>query len=92
MTDKISISGLDKVVLLRALWDKSKIASFFQYHPMIPIPIWNEEEAHKALRSYIDYFQGRVIKTDLTGDIANSNGYDRDNGDGAFASVVETLR
>ena len=59
MTDKISISGLDKVVLLRALWDKSKIASFFQYHPMIPIPIWNEEEAHKALRSYIDYFQGR---------------------------------
>lgn len=55
-------------------------------------PPFNEEQAKKAVTQYIDYFCGRVIKSDLTGDKVDPRGYDRDNGQGAFQSVVDRLR
>jgi hypothetical protein len=44
------------------------------------------------VQDYIDYFQGRVIKTDLRGDAIDPRLYDRDNGAGAAERAVATLR
>jgi hypothetical protein len=44
------------------------------------------------VQDYIDYFQGRVIKTDLRGDAIDPRLYDRDNGAGAAERAVAKLR
>lgn len=54
-------------------------------------PKFNEAEAQEAVLEYIDYFCGRAIKCDLSGDIANPNSYDLDAGAGAFQRVVNSL-
>ncbi len=41
---------------------------------------------------WIDYVGGKPIKTNLLGDTARVDLYDRDHGFGAFAAVVEQLR
>jgi len=87
----VNISGLDKVQLLRELWNASKVAAFFTMSG-IPPPSWNEALAREQIGSYVDYFQGRVIKSDLSGDMADSFGYDRDNGQGQMQRVVDKLR
>lgn len=40
----------------------------------------------------LDYVLGRVMKCDLSGDTADTWGYDRDNGEGKFTEVVKELR
>ena len=87
----VDISNIDKVQLLRALWNESKTAGFFSSGNMIT-PAWDDSEASTAVKRYIDWFQGRVIKSDLTGNIVDPWGYDHDNGQGKFASVVASLR
>ncbi len=42
-----SISGIDKLVLLKKLWESSEPAIFFEQHRMNR-PFWNEEAANKA--------------------------------------------
>ena len=45
----------------------------------------------KQSKKYIDYFCGRCIKTDISGDSVNPRLYDRDAGDGEFARIVKSL-
>ena len=90
MTD-VNISGIDKVQLLKALWLNAKPASFFGGSGTTP-PIFNEARASSAVKDYIDYFDGRCIKTDLSKDAANPRLYDRDWGNGAFEKVVRSLK
>lgn len=40
---------------------------------------------------YFDYFKGRVMKVDLTGDVLSTWLYDRDNGAGSALSVLRPL-
>ena len=87
----VNITGLDKVKLLRALWDSSKPASFFRIDG-VPPPKWDDRTAERDVKTYIDYHQGRAIKTDLTGDEADPWGYDREYGPGAFQRVAESVR
>jgi hypothetical protein len=91
MTEKIDIIGVDKEELLFALWEKSKVAAFFTLSG-IPPPPYDKELAKSELSSFIDYFCGRVIKTDLRLDFVSPRMYDRDNGEGAFQAVVDNLR
>lgn len=88
----VDISGLDKVELLRALWTRMAPAAFFSFNPSVKPPHFDEAQAQKAVLSYVDYFCGRCIKADLRSNTASPHLYDRDAGDGAFASVVAALR
>lgn len=58
----------------------------------IPRPPFDDDLAAKSVKEWIDYFAGRCIKTDLSGDKAEPWGYDRDWGDGAFQRIVTELR
>jgi hypothetical protein len=88
----IDISGLDRVQLLRHLWEKSKVAGFFGMYGGPTPSFGSERRPEDAVSGYIDYFCGRVIKTDLRDDEINPYLYDRDNGKGAFQRVVDTMR
>ena len=87
----VNISGLSKVMLLERLWTRMKPAAFFAYNPSLT-PSFNKEEAKKAVEGYIDYFCGRCIKSDLSGDTANISLYNRDAGKGAFEEIVKKMR
>jgi hypothetical protein len=91
MTNTIDIKGVDKVALLQELWSGVKPAAFFAGHPSL-IPPFNTAMARDAVGGYIDYFQGRCIKTDLSKETANPGMYDRDAGAGAFAKAVARAR
>ncbi len=85
----VDISGLNKVALLYNLWINQKVIA----PAYMEIPIWfDDETAVKAVTKYIDYFNGRPIKTDISRNIASTWLYDRDAGKGRFAHVVEMMR
>jgi hypothetical protein len=88
---QINISGLDKVKLLHELWNSQIIASYFSINGVTP-PEFDEEAALDAVKKPIDYFSGRLIKTDLSKDFIKPDQYDRDAGEGKFASIVAGLR
>jgi hypothetical protein len=85
------ISGLDKVALLRALWLNQKSAAFFAMSPMRP-PAFDSAAAAEAVKTKIDYFQGRAIKMNLAGDTVDGTMYDRYAGPGTCARVVAELK
>jgi len=87
----VNIAGLDKVALLNALWTNSKPAVFCTFSGMTP-PSFDSAQAQEAVIKYIDYFCGRLIKSDLTSECVDPCGYDRDYGQGAFQRVVNSLR
>ena len=90
MTD-IDIKGINKTDLLKELWINSKIAGFYNQHS-IQSPDYDIIKAKEAVTKYIDYFQGRVIKSDISQDVANTWRYDRDMGEGSFKKCVDKLR
>ena len=84
MTD---IKGIDKESLLEALWTHAKPASFSGRLS----PPFDHAGAKQACKAYIDYYAGRCIKTDISGDKVDPSLYDREYGIGSFASVVTSL-
>ena len=66
------------------------IAGYYVYNP--PEPSFDYADAIEAVKGYIDYFCYRCIKSDLSGDTANTSLYKRDTGNGAFEKVVEEMR
>lgn len=91
MTTVIDIRGIDKIKLLHLLWDAQNVAGFYRNMPMIA-PRFDQFEAETAVTKYIDYFCGRCIKTDLSGDTVDPDMYDRDAGPGMFAAIVADIR
>lgn len=95
MTDshEINISGLSKVDLLLALWKNQTPAAFYKMSGIEP-PNFNYEKAKEAIKHYIDYYEGRAIKMDLSGDVINSRLYERDipKGNLTVAHIVEKMR
>ena len=87
----VDISGVDKVELLRSLWKNSNPAIYFTMNGINP-PHFDEQKAKNAVTKYIDYFDGRCIKTDISGNTASPHMYDRDYGQGKFAEIVESLK
>jgi hypothetical protein len=89
--ETVDIAGLDKVDLLHRLWENGAPASWYTSQGFIP-PVFNEFKAATAVDDYIDYFEGRCIKTDLSRPIAYPGLYDRDYGQGAFARIVAEMK
>lgn len=84
----VDIKGLDKVDLLRALY-----ADVFKSPwAWVQTDGFNDDLAKEAVKRYIDYFQGRAIKCDLSEDTVDPRLYDRDAGVGQFQKVVDCLR
>jgi len=91
---KIDISKLDKAEVLAALYNHSKalVMGMLHYDPKD----MTKEEAQALLndgQDYFDYIKGRVMKIYLSPDgKLDHNLYDRDNGPGAAAHVIDELK
>ena len=89
--NELDISDLDKVELLRQLWQNMQPASFFTMSGRTP-PEFDRALAATAVVRYIDYFQGRCIKTDLSYNVVDTRLYNRDAGEGKFEAIVAEMR
>lgn len=98
--ENISIEGLSKAAVLAALYNNARQQGmgFAQARGSTGM---TEEQAQqeidarkdgKGWRSYFDYLHGRVMKIDIGGDTLEPYLYDRDNGQGACAAVIDGLR
>lgn len=88
----VDISGLDKTLLLAVLWNNAKKQSAFDFSKSMPKQRAEELMAYAGDRPYFDWVDGRCLKIDLLGDAMDPRLYDRDNGEGAAARVVNLLR
>ena len=89
----ISIKGLNKGDVLAALFNSAKTQGMgFIHYQSDHVMDSTEAEVLLAQQSDFDYVEGRVIKVDLSGDEFDPGGYDRDNGQGSAARLVNTLR
>ena len=88
----VSIKGLDKAEVFKALYDKAKVQG---------LGFLNEikgdmqlEKAKKITSENLnfDYVFGRVMKVDLSKDEFDQRLYDRDNGDGAAELIISEIR
>lgn len=91
-TEDIDISKLDKAEVLAALYNHSRQQGMGFLHARGRSAM-TTQEARELLKeqTYFDYLYGRVMKTDLKGDILRPRLYDRDNGSGAAARAIESL-
>ncbi len=89
----IDIKGLDKAKVLKALYDGSHIQGmgFLQAVPEGTVTVQRCRELLKR-STYFDYLYGRVLKVDLSKDEFDERLYDRDNGTGAAARAVASLK
>lgn len=91
----ISIKGLNKAAVLKALYDGSHTQGmgFLQAVPPGTVTI---EHCQMLLNNtgypYFDYLYGRVIKVDLSGDSFDERLYDRDCGTGAAKRAADKVR
>lgn len=88
----INIKGLDKAKCLKALYDHSHeqgMSFFGRFTDNLTL-----DDCRRQLGggSYVDYFNGRVIKVDFSGDEFNEALYDRDCGPGAAARAIDSIR
>lgn len=88
---KINIKGIPKNVLLKELWTFGKWASFFSRNPDIPKPDYIDLPADFN-PGYMEYYEGKYIKCDISGDMVCPGAYDYIVGDYAFKFIVDKLR
>lgn len=93
----VDISGMDKAVVLAALHNGTRAIGMGTLHDLgRDITV---EEAQTDLdrcnpeRLYFDYYHGRPLKVDITGDeIPREDLYDRDSRQGACANAIAKAR
>lgn len=93
----IDIIGLDKARVFQVLYNNARAQGMgwlhFDDNPMTEAQARELTDAMAARRDYrVDYYQGRVMKVDISGDSLDPRLYDRDNGDGAAARLIESIR
>lgn len=96
---KISIAGLSKAKVLAALYNNSQQLGMGFMHArgatgMTEAQAQQEIDAlaERGYKLRFDYLHGRVMKVDLSTDDFWPGLYDRDNGQGAAARVIESVR
>ena len=88
----VSIQGLDKADVLKALHDNSKTQGSGRLHYKPEgLSIDQCRDLIKESTDF-DYLQGRVMKVNIEGDNFDPWGYDRDNGEGAAEKAILPLR
>lgn len=87
----IDLTKYNKAEVLAALYNHSKSQGMGILH-YTPEPM-TKKEAQVLLKRqrYFDYFNGRILKVDLSGDELDPGLYDRDNGQGAAERAILTL-
>ncbi|MEU2969069.1 hypothetical protein ABZ687_29330 [Streptomyces ardesiacus] len=93
MTD-IDISGLNKAKVLAALWNNAAPPPAHVTPEPRNFAMTAAEAAEILLRqgAGFDNLEDRILKADISGDTFDPWGYDRDNGDGLAARVIDRLR
>ncbi len=90
---KVSIAGLDKASVLMALFNHSQPLGLGFLNPRALGSMSIETAKQYTERTLnFDYVNGRVIKTDISGDVADTRLYDRDNGENAGLKAIESLK
>ncbi len=88
----ISTAGLDNADVLAALYNAARTQGMGVLHYK-PEPMTRDEAAELLKNStYFDYLKGCVMKVRIEGDELNPRLYDRYNGQGAAAAVIDQLR
>lgn len=89
----ISILDLDKAEVFAALYNGAR-AQGMRFLRYTPEPMTAEQARTRFGDNfgYFDYVDGRVMKVQLADDVFNPSLYNRDNGQGAAESVINTLR
>jgi hypothetical protein len=88
----IKIGHLNKADVLAVLFNNAKTQGMGQLRYKAE-HVMDREEAQALLSNYayFDYLEGRVLKVDLVENEFDPWLYDRDNGAGAAARVIEEL-
>ncbi len=94
MSKMIDITGMDKAVILAALFNKAIALGFGAQ--LTTGKSMTVERARELLDDsddkYFDYLDGRVIKVDLSRDYIDPWLYDRDNGKGSCeTAIIESM-
>jgi hypothetical protein len=90
--EMIAINGLNHADVLAALYNASKPQGLGMLH-FDPKPMERAEAAELLDQTrYFDYLKGRVMKVFVDGDELDPRLYDRDNGQGAAAMAIASLR
>lgn len=93
MADKVSLEGLDKAAVFAALYNAARPQGLGFKHYSSSTMSTNEARTRFGPSfGEVDYVDGRVMKVDLSGEVFDPWLYDRDNGAGAAATVVNLLR
>lgn len=89
MPDEMNIKGMDKAVILAALYNASKPQGMGLLH-FTPedMTIGQAQLLLASGHMYFDYLKDRVMKIDLSGDTLKTGLYDRDNGEGAAQAAI----
>lgn len=94
-TSECDISGLDKILIVRALWKQSQVAPAAQrFTPDLANRTEiSDEDIQTALNTgFIDYLNCRVMKVDLRSDAFNTRSYNKNNGAHAAEKIIAELR
>lgn len=88
----VSFNGKSKAKVLKALYDHSHCQGM-SFLAAVPAGTVTEAVCEARLResTYVDYFHGRVIKVDFSGDAFDERLYDRDCGKGAAQRAVDSV-
>ena len=85
----ISIKDMNKAAVLCALHRGTRTQGMAALHDHTP----TIAEAEQAIaRGYVDYFAGRPIKADFSGDTLDPFLYNRDAGQGTAERIIDGLR
>lgn len=93
---ELPVDDLDPAELLAALYNRARPLGLGVLHfdpaPMTPEQAAAVLAARGPLPVRFDYLKGRVMKVDIGRSTLKVALYDRDNGEGAAAHVVDKLR
>ncbi len=90
--EQIDISGLDKAVVLAALFNASQqLGMGFLDSSGAKDMTVEDARQYVSQQTYFDYLRGRVMKVDLSKDSFDPWGFDRDNGPGAAKRAIDSL-
>lgn len=92
MESTVSLQGLNKAMVLAALYNASRpLGMGFLHYDPAPMTAKEAQELLDVGHTYFDYLKGRVMKVDLSGDNLDTFLYDRNNGAGAAAQAIAAL-
>jgi hypothetical protein len=94
---KINVAGIDRMELLKALWNNASYTQKYQVAPKIPRPVFDDNHVgdYCGMDGYVGTMFGKGIYASVFAnedEIHYYEDYDKVNGAGAFAKVVEELK